>query len=253
MYIYKITVLPINQSYIGLDTKPSYKMSRWKGHQRDHVLGRTKLHRAMLEHGLDQCKVEIVHDNVPTIGQLALLEIQLIDQIDTYRNGLNSTLGGDGLGRSDLLNLSNDDIVAIKAALGERMSSYNQNVKWAGTTLDDRKALTSHLHTLDVYRKKSDTLKKFYKANPQARQAKKDVISKWRSSNPDALSAMNKKASEAAAQVNRQRLRVETEDGNVVIYESVKEFKAVTKQWPDYIIKKTKLGQYHNGYKVWRI
>ena len=33
MFIYKITVVPLNQVYIGLDTKPSYKLSRWKTHQ----------------------------------------------------------------------------------------------------------------------------------------------------------------------------------------------------------------------------
>ena len=253
MYIYKITVIPLGKSYIGLDTKPSYKMSRWKSHQKDHVFGRTKLHRAILQYGIDQCMVEIMHDNVPTIGQLALLEIQLIDHLDTYQNGLNSTLGGDGLGRSDLLNLSDEDIREIKSAIGERMSCYNQNVKWAGTSVEDRKVLTAHLHTSEVYQKKSETLKKFYEANPQVKDEKKAAISKWRSNNPDALSAMNKKASKVAAQVNRQKLRVETKDGVVRIYDSVKEFRTATNQWPNYIIKKTKLGQYHNGYKVWRI
>ena len=32
MYIYKITVVPLNQCYIGFDTKPSYKLNRWKTH-----------------------------------------------------------------------------------------------------------------------------------------------------------------------------------------------------------------------------
>jgi hypothetical protein len=207
----------------------------------------------MLQHGVDQCKFEILRDHVPTLTDLALTEIQLIEEHDTFKNGLNQTKGGDGLGRTSLLKLSEEEVAKIRQALGGSMSEYNTNVKWDNTSLQDRKQMLAHLHTPEVAQKKSDTLRRYYEANPNARTEKGQIISHWRAANREAMVTNNKKASAAASLVNQKQVKVETEDGSVTIYSSLKEFKEKAGVWPDYVLKKTKQGLYHKGYKAWRI
>ena len=89
MYIYKITVLPLNKVYIGFDTKPSYKLSRRTVYIKEprKLLPITKLHKAMKLYGIDNCIIKIEQDNILTIGQLALSEIKLVKQYNSYQNG----------------------------------------------------------------------------------------------------------------------------------------------------------------------
>lgn len=254
MYIYKITVTPIEKSYIGLDTKPSYKLSRFKSHLAAANKGyNSKLHDAIRIYGVENCKVEILEDNINTIGQLALLEIEYIDKFNTYKNGLNSSLGGDGLGKHDLKMLSEEEIIAVKKALGDRLSQYNKSVKWAGTTKDDRKQLTKHLHTEEIYQKKSASLKLYYKHNPEMKAEKYKGISAWRENNREKLTEICIAASEAAAIKNRKKIKVEHPDGQILTYNSITEFRSVTGQNALYIIRKTEKGESHNGYKAWRL
>jgi hypothetical protein len=250
MFIYKIIVN--NNVYIGLDTKPSYKLSRWKKHCDEATTRcKTKLHKAMNMYGIKNCVVEILKDNFKSIGELALSEIDYIKQYDSYKNGLNSTPGGDGLGKYDLTLLSLADINKIKSALGEHFSNYNKNIKWAGTTEVDRKLLTKHLHTDEIYQKKSDTLKKFYKANPDIAKTKAVGIRKWQLENPEEMKKRNQINSIKGAAAVSKKLKVELEDGNVLYYSSKSEFHRLTNQWANTIIKKTQEGVFYNGYKIW--
>jgi hypothetical protein len=250
MFIYKIIVS--NNVYIGLDTKPSYKLSRWKKHcDEANTRCKTKLHKAMNMYGIENCVVEIVKDNFKSIGELALSEIDYIKQYDSYKNGLNSTPGGDGLGKHDLTLLSLEDIEKIKSALGEHFSNYNKNIKWAGTTKVDRKLLTKHLHTEEIYQKKSNTLKKFYKANPEVKKEKGKDIQQWQKENPDIVKAQNKINSLKGAAKVSKRLKVELETGEVLYYSSKSDFQRKTGQWANTIIRKTQEGIFYNGYKIW--
>lgn len=252
MFIYKITVVPLNQVYIGLDTKPSYKLSRWKEHCKESQ-GRckTKLHKAMNYYGIENCNVEIIEDNISSIGLLALSEIEYIKKFDSYNNGLNSTPGGDGLGKHDLYLLTEEEISKIKLALGDNFRNYNKNVKWANTTEDDRKKLTEHLHTEEIYKKKSKTLKKFYEANPSIAKDKAIGIKKWQLEHQDELKARNKINSLKGAATVSKRLKVELETGEVLYYSSKSEFQRKTGQWANTIIQKTRQGIFYNGYKIW--
>ena len=118
MYIYKITVLPINQVYIGLDTGDSKKLKRWKQHLNDCQKKQdTKLQKALYHYGVNQSKIEVIHDNVQSIFDLLNLEIMYIQQYDSYKNGLNSTPGGDGWGHKDLLLLSEQEMELLKCHL----------------------------------------------------------------------------------------------------------------------------------------
>lgn len=254
MFIYKITVIPINQVYIGLDTKPSYKLSRWKSHCAESKNKcRTDLHKAMNLYGIKNCSLEILEDNFESLGQLALAEIKYIEQFNSYKNGLNSTPGGDGLGRHQLCQLSESEILKIKMSLGDNFRDYNKNIKWANTSIDDRKELTKHLHTEEVYRKKSETLKKFYVANPDIKAQKGEIIKQWQMQNLEKVKKQNKINSLKGAEKVSKKLKVALEGGEVLYFASKNEFRRQTGQWPDTIIKKTKQGLFHNGYKVWEM
>lgn len=251
MYIYKITVLPLEKVYIGLDTAPSYKLSRWARHQSSaNGKSKTKLHIAMREYGINQCKVEIIEDGFDSIGTLALAEIEYIKKFNSYRKGLNSTPGGDGLGRSDLTKVTPTELQKIKEALSDNLSRYNKNIKWVDTTQEERKELTKHLHNETVYTKKSVTLKKFYEHNPDARKEKGKEIKQWQQDNWQQLRETNKiNGAKGAAKVSK-KLKVETEDGKVLYFSSKSEFNRVTGQWAVTVLQKTKEGKFYNGYKA---
>ena len=252
MFIYKITITPINKVYIGLDTKPSYKLSRWKQHCKE-ALGRCKapLHKAMKQYGLDNCVFEILEDNISTIGALALSEIRHIKDYDSYRNGLNSTYGGDGLGKHDLSLITPEEMDEIRANLGGHFKNYNKNVKWANTTEEDRKLLTKHLHTEDIYKQKSESLKKFYEENPDIAKSKYDIIQKWQSENIEKFTEIARTNGLIGAKKVSKKIKVESKDGTITYYESKSEFTRQTGQYANYIMKKTNEGSFHNGLKVW--
>jgi hypothetical protein len=255
MYIYKITVLPLNQSYFGLDTKPSYKLTRWKAHCRAVVNNNsaTKLHSAMRTYGIENCTIEIVADNFNTIAELAMAEIAHIKKYNTYQAGLNSTPGGDGMGKHDLSSLTKDDILQIKASLGERFQQYNNNTKWAETTSEQRKELTKHLHTAEINQKKSTALKSFYTCNPDVAKSKGSTIVNWQLQNRDQMRKTNAANGKLGAEKVSQQIKVVFPDGSVLYYSSQSAFFRETGEYAAYIIKKTAEGKTHNGYQAWRI
>ena len=251
MFIYKITIK--EKVYIGLDTKPSYKLSRWKIHCQNAKRNlNTKLYNAMNLYGIENCKVEILEDNFTDVTSLALAEINYIKKYNSFYEGLNSTFGGDGLGKH-LPDLSDDEILLIKKSLGDHFRNYNKNIKWANTSIEDRKELTSHLHTEEIYQKKSNTLKKFYENNPEEKHKKSKGITDWQKDNRDILLQNNRKNSLIGAAKVSKKIKVEKEDGTLLYYKSKSEFNRQTGQWINTIIQKTKLGKFFNGYKAWEI
>jgi hypothetical protein len=253
MFIYKITILTTQQVYIGLDTKPSYKLSRWKEHRRNAAAGKiSKLYNAMRLYSSDQCLVEVLENNFTSIIDLALAEIQYIKKYDSYKKGLNSTTGGDGLS-VHLHKLAESEIQQIKSALGNSLSNYNNNVKWAGTTLNERKELTKHLHTEEVYKQKSETLKEYYKFNPQEKKKRHKSLEAWQLSNYEKFKENNIKNSLLGADKVSIAILVEFPDGTMLEYKSKSEFNRQTGQWAKTLIEKTAKGESHNGYKAWEI
>jgi len=202
-------------------------------------------------YGVENCSIEIVEDNFNSIGRLALAEIEYIKKFDSYKNGLNSTPGGDGLGKHGLHQLTEDEILEIKFALGDNFRNYNKNIKWANTSEEDRKKLTEHLHTAEIYRKKSETLKKFYEATPSVAKDKSIGIRKWQLENRDELKEKNKINSLKGASKVSKKIKVELETEEVLYYASKSEFQRKTGQWAKTIIEKTQQGIFYNGYKIW--
>lgn len=92
-YIYKITNRLNNKSYIG---KTEYTVDhRWKEHIRACRYEKNQsraLYRAMNKYGVENFDcVQIKETNTPNED-----EILFIQEYDTYHNGYNETLGGDG-------------------------------------------------------------------------------------------------------------------------------------------------------------
>lgn len=254
MFIYKITILTTNKCYIGFDTHPSYKLKRWKEHLLNFKKNKkTKLYKAMADAGIENCKIEILHDNFTSISELALAEISYIKQYDTFNNGLNSTTGGDGLGYKTLNRLTNEEIEIIKQSLGDSFSNYNKNIKWANTTPDQRKNLTKHLHTSEIIAKRKETLSAYYEANPEIKKTKSIGIKKWQKMNEDKMKETNRiNGLKGAAKLSKS-IKVEFPDGNIVTYVSKSEMQRQTGQWAKTLIDKTKQGMSYNGYKAWEI
>lgn len=240
------------QKYFGLDTSPSYKSSRWKQHCKEATKNnpKQKIHQKMKEVGIENCVYTIVEDGFDSIGSLALAEIDYIKKNKTFENGLNSSRGGDGLGKHDLDKLTDEEIKKIKEKLSESMSEYNLNYKWANKSKEERKKLTSHLHSQEIYQKKSETLKKYYAANPEEKNKRGLAIKNWQEQNKELLKERNKINSLKAAKKNSKKLLVTTEQGDSFICNSKTEFNKLTGQWANTVIDKTKKGCYHNGYKA---
>lgn len=251
MFIYKITVIPLNQVYIGMDTEPLYKKARWKDHCRESKkITKRKVHLAMQTYGIDQCSYEIVEDGFTSLGELALSEIKYIEQFDSYKNGLNSSRGGDGLGHKAWNTLSEDQILKIKATLGVHFKEYNKK-KWANTTPEQRKEMVKNAFTLEVNTRRAESLKEYYKAVPDSAKHKINRIKEWQLNNKDKHKAIARENGRKGAAKVSKRLKVETEDGKVLYFTSKSEFQRQTGQWAKTILEKTVLGIFYNGYKAW--
>lgn len=94
-YIYKITNLINYKAYIG-KTINSLEQ-RWKEHQREFQQERSEkrpLYRAFNKYGINNFIIELVEE--VEVKDLSKREIYWIGYYDTYKNGYNATLGGDG-------------------------------------------------------------------------------------------------------------------------------------------------------------
>lgn len=94
-YIYKITNLINQKAYIG---KTMFNIEkRWKEHQTESKMQRSQnrpLYRAMNKYGVENFSIEVLEE--VDINKLSIKEIYWIGYYDTYNNGYNATLGGDG-------------------------------------------------------------------------------------------------------------------------------------------------------------
>ena len=96
-YIYKITCIPTNKIYIG-KTQVRIK-DRWQSHCRaaylpSHGDYNFPFHRAIRKYGKENFKIEEVEQCDNAI--LKEREQYWIEYYDSYNNGYNATLGGDG-------------------------------------------------------------------------------------------------------------------------------------------------------------
>ena len=97
-YIYKITNKVNDKSYIG---KTNNIIRRWKEHKYGHG-GTSILSKAFIKYGIENFEFSIIDmQKCSTIKelnkQLSELEVYYIGIYDTFRNGYNATIGGEGI------------------------------------------------------------------------------------------------------------------------------------------------------------
>jgi len=249
MYIYKITVIPLNQVYIGMDTKPEYKKARWKIHCKESSINpRGKLHRAIHQYGPKNCLYEVIDRGFESVAQLALAEINHIKNYDSYKNGLNSTLGGDGL-NTDLTNFSDEEIAIIREALGEKWRTFN-NKKWEGTTVEQRKYMIRNCHTDEANSSRAETLKNYYNSVPGAKEKHSTGLKQWQKDNPELAKKFRIQNGLKGAEKTSKKVTVMRENGSVEVYNSISDFQRHTGQWMVTIKQKSSKNEFHNGYKL---
>lgn len=93
--IYMHTNTITGKKYIGLTSKGIDK--RWKSHiafAKNH--NKYHFHKAINKYGIDSWNHEILEDNIDNIEEANMLEKFYINKHDTFNNGYNSTIGGDG-------------------------------------------------------------------------------------------------------------------------------------------------------------
>ena len=99
-HIYCVTCLPTGKLYFGQTVKPIEK--RWKRHIRDaKKASNNSFHRAIRKYGEENFLVEeVLPVSAPTKEilkkKLDYAEMRLIKRFNTFRNGYNMTLGGEG-------------------------------------------------------------------------------------------------------------------------------------------------------------
>lgn len=203
----------------------------------------------MKKYGIENCRYEVIEDGFTSLGKLALAEIAYIEKFNSYVDGLNSSRGGDGLGHHNWKLLSEDELGQIREALGNHFRDYNKK-KWADTTPEQRKDMVRPAFTPEVNKRRAASLKEYYKATPEAVDYKINKLLEWQENNKNLHRAIVQvNGAKGAAKVSK-KLKVETETGQVLYFSSKQEFNRVTGQWANTVIKKTKQGQFHNGYKV---
>ena len=97
-YIYKITCIPTNKIYIGKTESTVQK--RWKDHCRSAFLESHSdynfpFHRAIRKYGINNFMIETL-EKINDSEKLKVQEKYWIQFYDSYNQGYNSTLGGDG-------------------------------------------------------------------------------------------------------------------------------------------------------------
>ena len=134
--IYKITNKVNGKSYIG-QTRYTIEF-RWKQHQ--HKKDNTYFHNAIKKYGIENFSIEILEEC--NINDLNSREIFYIAKYDTFNNGYNLTIGGDG-NRRLLLDNKYDEIKELY------LSGFSSN-KIAVLYKVDKASIVKILKSLDV-------------------------------------------------------------------------------------------------------
>ena len=122
--------------YIGFDSNWPHRKN---SHKCYHKEAKNKFHRAIKKYGWDNFDWEIIYQSKDMLHTLNVMERYFIKQYDSFKNGYNSTLGGEG-------------------SFGKKQSEYNRKMlsesrRGAGNTNYGKSA------SEETRRKRSETLK----------------------------------------------------------------------------------------------
>ena len=140
-YIYKITNTKNNKCYIG---KTEYSVEkRFKQHLTECTKDRCEkrpLYLAINKYGKDCFKVETLEETDTPSER----ECYYIKKFNSYKNGYNATLGGDGKKYLDI-----DEELLIATYIEETFKSINKIAKEFGICVDSVRNIL-HVHNIDI-------------------------------------------------------------------------------------------------------
>lgn len=124
--IYKATNKINNKNYIGFD---SNFPSRISGHKRSYLNYDYKFYRAIRKYGWESFEWEILYQSKDRNHTLKEMEQYFITDYDSFRNGYNSTLGGEGT--YGLLKSEKEkiELSKLRTELNEQSSWYNNGIE----------------------------------------------------------------------------------------------------------------------------
>ena len=101
MFIYKAKSKTTNKVYIGQSSQPlQHRINQHNSHAYSSQ-SNYHFHNAIRKYGPDDFEYEIIEDNIDNKDLLNEREKYWIEYYDSYNNGYNSTIGGDGSVRRD--------------------------------------------------------------------------------------------------------------------------------------------------------
>ena len=149
--VYVITNIINNKQYVGKTNRDSE--SRLQEHFRESNLSRSEnrpLYRAISKYGIDNFTLEVIGRNL-TPQEASDLEVEKIRELQTFGNGYNATIGGDGktyrlateedianiislydsgLSIKDIANILNADALTVSNRLKENGIRIRQGVEY---------------------------------------------------------------------------------------------------------------------------
>ena len=182
-FIYMITNTNNNKKYIG---KTSYTIEdRWKEHCRNfqYLRDNMPIHKAMLKYGIDSFSITQIEecDN----EKLSEREQYWIAYYDTYNNGYNATLGGDGVvkfNQEEMAELWSEGktVAEICNLTGAERHTVSKNLNLYGITTQQQKERSVGRPVLQ-YTLDGKFIKRYSSLTLEAQSMGKDNISNIRS------------------------------------------------------------------------
>ena len=113
--IYMVTNIVTNKVYIGFTSRNLSR--RISQHKCKVSKKRTKFYNSILKHGWENFTWDIIYQSLDEHHTKHVMESYFIQEYDSYYNGYNSTLGGDGMDSLSAIEISNrPDIKKVRAA-----------------------------------------------------------------------------------------------------------------------------------------
>lgn len=192
--IYIATSKTTKKSYIGQTIQKFNR--RISEHKRDYRnpkcnMHHGKFHRALRKYGFNNFKWEILHNNIPQ-PKLNKMEIKSILQYNSYKNGYNSTTGGE-MGMYEITSETRKKL--SDANRGKKLSE--QTKKRISNTLKKtarRGKEHPYYNVGPKYATKMAALSNRGKKKPNMKQNQKDLISKTMKKNKISYGEDNPKA-----------------------------------------------------------
>lgn len=152
--IYKATNVISGKAYIGFDSNwPNRQIQHQKSSNNPSQLNHNCIfHRAIRKYGWDVFKWEVIYQSYDGNYCLNEMEPHFIKEYDSYKNGYNMTLGGNGvLGRK--MNEKTKEAIR-KFNLGKKLSEEHKR-KLSLAKIGSRGNNTGHKHSIESRMKMS--------------------------------------------------------------------------------------------------